>query len=182
MEDIHDIRGPIEILPLWQELLPYFLCLLTLIALIALYLCYKKIRSKQQSSRIIPLTPYEIAMNELKLARKFIQPDMDKTLAAALSDIIKIYIQSTFAFQTSGKTSDEFLNNVKSNGLFEGESLESLGLFLEMCDLAKFAKRKFSSYDQESLYNKASIFLEIANQLHFKLSRAIKEPSNLCSE
>lgn len=170
MEDIHDIRGPIEILTLWQEYLPYLLVLAGLLAIFFFIYYYKRIKSRKPIRTAPNLSSYEIAINQLNEAKDFIQPGMDKPLAIALSDLIRIYIESTFSLPATEETTDEFLANIHNSSTFSGDSLTTLTKFLEKCDLAKFAKIQFNGADQQSLHTKAQTFLQSANELHIKLA------------
>lgn len=166
MEDIYDIKGLIEIMPFWQEhlLLLIILGTITVIGIIFLTRFLIKKFKKPGSSFEVNLTPYEKAVRDLANAKELLQPGMDKRLSIKISDIIHRYVESAFHFPASDKTTEEFLYNIQENMTFSSKPLTNLAFFLEMCDLAKFAKIEFTPHDQKLLYEKAHLFLEQAHQ------------------
>ncbi len=166
MEDIYDVKGLIEILPFWQEHLTLFSIVggLVLIGIIFLiYFIIKKLRKPTQSLEA-HLTPYEKAIRDLTNTKEFLQPGMDKLLSVKISDIIRHYLENAFHFHASEKTTEEFLYKIQQNMTFSSKPLTNLATFLEMCDLAKFAKIQFTPHDQKILYEKAHLFLTQAHQ------------------
>lgn len=166
MTDIHDIKGLIEILPFWQKyLLPLITLGFVLILILSILFIYFRKRNLRQSTVIEPnFTPFEKAMNALAQNQGLMHPGMDKILSTRISDIIRQYIESAFFFPASEKTTEEFLHNIQEAMTFSPKVLETLALFLEMCDLAKFAKIEFTPNEQKALYAKAKSFLELAHE------------------
>lgn len=167
MEDIHDIKGLIEILPFWREHIVLILILTALLCLgiiLFLYFKFKKIKHIRTKPNLPQLTPYEQAIKDLVDAREFMKPGFDKLLSTKSSDIIRQYLEKAFQLQASEKTTEEFLHDVQTNQVFNGKALDTLVGFLEMCDLAKFAKIEFTNNEQQILFEKANLFLELAHK------------------
>lgn len=176
MEDIHDIKGMIEILPFWQEhlILSIMLAAFVLSSIIAsIYFLIKKFNTPPPPTPEPYLTPYEKAIKELPKTIEFMKPGMDKLLSIKISDIIRNYLENAFNLHVSEKTSEEFLYNIQEEMIFSPKSLNTLASFLELSDLAKFAKVEFTSHDQKILYDKAFSFLNLAHQ---------EEPKNASSD
>lgn len=168
MQDIHDIRGPIEILTLWQQIIPYILVALGVIlvsALIYFFIRKRKSKSSNVLEETIQLSPYETALKELEEARKLMLPGEDKALAIALSMTIRNYLEEEYHLPAPEKTTEEFLNDMKGTVHFGGYTLELLENFLKMCDLAKFAKKKLSAVEQEAIYKSAHEFVQSTHDL-----------------
>lgn len=166
MEDIHDIKGLIEILPFWRQHLLIISILLILSCLGLIVFLYFKYRKKTQNLKDLTpkLSPYEQAIHDLMEAQTFMKPGFDKALSTRCSDIIRQYLEKAFHLKTSEKTTEEFLHNIQKEHTFHEKSLEILAVFLEMCDLAKFAKIEFSHNEQQILLEKANRFLELAHK------------------
>lgn len=164
LEDIHAIRGPVEIFSSWQEWMPYLIGIGAVLLLVSLYFIGRAIRKRRLSAESIPeqpqLSPYEQAMATLQASQKFMQPGEDKMLALMLSDAIRCYLENEYTLAAPEKTTEEFLHEMNQDILFKEKTLKILTQFLEKCDLAKFAKRAFTSTEQEGLYNNAHSFLE----------------------
>lgn len=165
MNDIHDIKGLIEILPFWREhLLLSILILIFALACIAFLIFFLIKKLKKKSTSQVILSPYENAIFELTKTKEYMYPGLDKVLSIKISDVIRHYIENAFHLRASEKTTEEFLYNVQQENTFSSQSLSLLVSFLEMCDLAKFAKAEFTPHDQKLLYEKAHSFLNLAHQ------------------
>lgn len=177
MEDIHDIKGLIEILPFWREHLVLILILGILIGLGLCLMWYFKIRQKNKRLKdldLLKLTPYEQAIHDLMDAEEYMKPGFDKELSTKSSDIIRRYLEEAFRLQASERTTEEFLYGLNKERVFNEKILEALAGFLEMCDLAKFAKVEFTHHEQEILFEKANTFLELAHREELSISEKDK--------
>jgi hypothetical protein len=63
-----------------------------------------------------------------------------KPFVIAVSDTARTYLEERFQFRAPERTTEEFLRELSSTDLLAVEQKESLGNFLESCDLVKFAK------------------------------------------
>jgi len=181
MEDIHDIRGPIEIFSIWNWV---FISLTSLIILVVGFFLIKWIikrsRKNHQETEATEfiLPPYEQALNQLVEARKLMRPGMDKELSVELSNAIRIYLEREYTLPAPEKTTEEFLLEIRDGSTFYGKQLELLASFLEMCDLAKFAKYNFSPTDQGKLYKKAVDFLEHSHEQKMEDEKRVQKVKN----
>lgn len=121
------------------------------------------------------LTPYEQAIHDLMNAQEYMKPGFDKVLSTKCSDIIRRYLEEAFQLQASEKTTEEFLHDIQREQTFHGKSLDTLVAFLEMCDLAKFAKIEFTHNEQKMLFEKAHMFLELAHTEKTKILEEAKK-------
>lgn len=182
MEDIHDIKGLIEILPFWREHLVPILIIGALLCLGAILLFYFKIIRKKNNSKELnlpKLTPYEQAIHDLLNAQEYMKPGFDKVLSTKCSDIIRRYLEKAFQLQASEKTTEEFLHGIQREQTFHGKSLDTLVAFLEMCDLAKFAKIEFTYDEQKILFEKANTFLKLAHEEKTKILEEAKKAEEI---
>ncbi len=177
MEDIHDIKGLIEILPFWRE---HFLLILIIGGLLCFSLAlllYFKLKQKNKNSKdldLLKLTPYERAIHDLMDAEEYMKPGFDKVLSTKASDVIRRYLEEAFKLQASEKTTEEFLSGLSKERIFNEKALAALAGFLEMCDLAKFAKVEFSHHEQTILVERANDFLELAHREEVSVCEKVK--------
>jgi hypothetical protein len=134
--DIRDIKPPIEIpsglVWLWWTLI----ALTILIVAALLWRWWMKRRS--QVAFMPPVPAHVRAKQKLDDALALItQP---KPFVIAVSDTARTYLEERFQFRAPERTTEEFLRELSSTDLLAVEQKESLGNFLESCDLVKFAK------------------------------------------
>ena len=63
-----------------------------------------------------------------------------KPFCILVSDTVRFYLEERFKFHAPERTTEEFLRELGDTDLLADEQKESLGRFLESCDLVKFAK------------------------------------------
>jgi len=134
--DIRDIKPPIEI-PTGMEWLWWVLAALAIfvIAVIVWFWWRKRI---SQVVFVPPVPAHVRAKQKLDEALALIaQP---KPFVVAVSDTARAYLEERFSFRAPERTTEEFLRELSSTDLLAVEQKESLGNFLESCDLVKFAK------------------------------------------
>lgn len=183
MQDIHDIKGAIEILPFWREHLTILLILaaIFLLGILALLIWFikRKIINNSTKSNLPRLSPYEQAVLDLKNAQEFMKPGFDKVLSTKSSDVIRRYIEEAFHIRSSKKTTEEFLHNIQGEQVFNGKLLDTLVAFLEMSDLAKFAKIEFTYNEQKMLLEKANMFLDLAHNEEIRILEEAKKEEGI---
>jgi hypothetical protein len=78
------------------------------------------------------------ARQKLQEALAFIaQP---KPFCTLVSDTVRFYLEERFEFRAPERTTEEFLHELRGTNLLLPDQKESLGEFLQQCDLVKFAK------------------------------------------
>lgn len=134
---LHDIHGPVPI----AEQPPYLLiagvvCLLLVIAaLIFWYLKNKKLPAPS------PMPPWERALLDLAEAKSLASTERGILYMDRVSQILRAYIESRFAIQSTRQTTREFLHSL--TGVGDSSPLRTykteLKDCLEQADMAKFA-------------------------------------------
>ena len=137
IEELHDIYGPVTL----TENPPYLLIagslLLVLLIAAALYWFNKK--------RTVPAPPatppWQQALLDLTDARKLLKPQKGLLYMERVSQILRNYIESRFAIQSTRQTTREFLQGLTR---VDGDSplliyKTELQDCLEQADMAKFA-------------------------------------------
>ncbi len=154
--DIRDIKPPIEITSGWEWLWPVIGALVVIAILLLAWFLWRKSRSQVQ---MIPLVPAHIrAKQALQKALEIIaQP---KSFCVQVSDTIRLYLEERFNFHAPERTTEEFLRELGETNLLTGEQKESLGKFLESCDLVKFAKYQPGENELRELHSSAVRLVE----------------------
>jgi hypothetical protein len=134
--DIRDIKPPIEIPNGWEWLWITFGILAAAAILLALWKWWQK-RLAQIS--IVPPIPAHVRAKQ-KLEEALALISQPKPFCVLVSDTARAYLEERFSFHAPERTTEEFLRELGGTDLLVSEQKESLGKFLESCDLVKFAK------------------------------------------
>jgi hypothetical protein len=154
--DIHDIKPPIDIPGGLEWLWP----VLAIVAIIAiLFIVWMMWRISRSQVSVEPLVPAHIRAKEaLQKALELIgQP---KEFCILVSDTVRTYLEERFAFHAPERTTEEFLRELSETNLLTVDQKESLGKFLENCDLVKFAKYEPGETELRELHSSAVRLVE----------------------
>jgi len=83
-----------------------------------------------------------------------------KPFCILVSDTIRNYLEERFDFHAPERTTEEFLYELSGTPLLTAEQKESLGDFLERCDLVKFAKYEPGEPELRELHGSAMRLVE----------------------
>lgn len=155
------IKAPLAIPYGWQELLPWILAGLGLLAAMALLWWYLKKRNSKGSESMERARPKELphvwAEKELRKldAEKLWQKDEIKLYYSRLTDILRLYLEYRFALPAMENTTEEIRKQVMMADIPAAQSNHLFGI-LELADRVKFAKgrpgpEQFTRSMQESL-------------------------------
>ena len=154
--DIRDIKAPIEISTghewVWWTVI-------VLAVLTVAYLIWRWMRSRKLNVVLPPpLPPHIRAKRKLEDALALItQP---KPFVIAVSDTTRTYLEERFNFRAPERTTEEFLRELAGTKLLLPDQKESLGNFLESCDLVKFAKYEPGENELRGLHSSAVRLVE----------------------
>jgi hypothetical protein len=175
--DIRDIKPPIEISNGWAWLWIVLFVLIGAAILFALWKWWQKRRA--QIAFVPPIPAHVRARQKLEEALAFIsQP---KEFCILVSDTIRFYLEEQFTFRAPERTTEEFLRELGETDLLAPEQKESLGKFLESCDLVKFAKYEPRENELRELHGAAVKLVEeteptIEQQPAEIISQTVTEP------
>lgn len=134
--DIRDIKPPVEIPSGWEWLWWTLAGLVLAAALLAFWKWWQKRRA--QVPIVLPVPAHIRAKQKLQEALALItQP---KPFVIAVSDAARGYLEERFDFRAPERTTEEFLYELQETDRLTRDQKESLGDFLQRCDLVKFAK------------------------------------------
>lgn len=149
--DIRALKPPVVIPNGWL----WFWVVLAVIALaVILYFVWKRWRKKQDEPVVVPvIPPHERARQKLQEALAlFSQP---RPFCILVSDTIRQYLEERFNFHAPERTTEEFLYELKATDLLLHDQKESLGEFLSVCDMVKFAKYEPGQPELQALHESA---------------------------
>jgi hypothetical protein len=154
--DIRDIKPPVEI-PNGGEWLWWTLGTLAVLTLLLLVWRYFLKRVTRDS--VAPPIPAHIRAKQMleKALEIIAQP---KSFCILVSDTIRVYLEERFDFRAPEQTTEEFLRELGETNLLSAEQKESLGKFLENCDLVKFAKYEPGENELRELHSAALQLVE----------------------
>ncbi len=153
---LHDIKPPLVIAGGWEWFWPAAAALAVLAILFIAWRFWKK---SQLAAPAEPPVPAHIRAREaLQRALEIIsQP---KSFCILVSDTIRLYLEERFRFHAPERTTEEFLRELAATDLLTPGQKESLGRFLESCDLVKFAKYEPGENELRELHSLALRLVE----------------------
>jgi len=134
--DIRGIKPPLEIPNEWLWL---WITLVVLILIAAAVTTWLLLRKKHALPPLLPVVPPNVrAKQRLAEALQFISdPNRFCTLVA---NTARIYLEERFNLRAPERTTEEFLVELRTSPHLTLDQKQSLGTFLESCDLVKFAR------------------------------------------
>jgi hypothetical protein len=154
--DIRDIKPPIEISSGWAWL---WITLGILAGAAILFALWKWWQKRRAQIAFVPPVPAHIRAKQ-KLEEALALISQPKPFVIAVSDAARTYLEERFRFRAPERTTEEFLRELAGTDLLAGEQKESLGGFLENCDLVKFAKYEPAETELRGLHNSAMKLVE----------------------
>lgn len=143
---IKDIKAPYEAPFTWDEVIPYILWGLLIIAVIAaiVYVTWRLLHKKP----IIPIAekpkpiPHVVALQKLDALkeRKLWQSNQAKKYYIELTEIIRQYIEDRFNIPAMEQVSEDTVVACRQNKEIPDDSITGLRQMLTLADLVKFAK------------------------------------------
>ena len=156
LQDIRDIK-PLMDIPSTGGWLWWVLAVLLVI--VAIIILMRMVRKKITHVPAVPPVPAHVrAKQRLEEALALIaQP---KPFVIAASDAARAYLEERFTFRAPERTTEEFLRELQATDRLLPDQKESLGKFLESCDLVKFAKYEPGENELRELHGSAMRLVE----------------------
>ena len=155
--DLRDIRPPVEIANLWN-LLWLWLGLFVLVTLLVLAWEFW-FKPRQKRALFVPPVPAHVRARQ-KLAEALAQLAQPKLFCTLVSDAVRHYLEERFDFHAPERTTEEFLHELQGTKLLLPDQKDSLGEFLQRCDLVKFARYEPGERELRDLHDSALRLVE----------------------
>ncbi|MBF0224076.1 MAG: hypothetical protein HQK76_01360 [Desulfobacterales bacterium] len=158
-EDIIDIRGVIYISTFWSWIGYGILILLAILIIIALFIFIKRYRKKKIAQKT--KKAFEIALEQIEKAKEFIDKGLSERFSVGVSEAVRFYIEKRFNIPAKSHTTQEFIRGIVKNTPEDiKDYIDDLQVFLNFCDLAKFACFELSLEQMQNMYKSAKNFVE----------------------
>lgn len=158
-DGLADIRDPVRIID-WTTwgLIAGGVLIVALIALL-FYLRARR-RGPIVESGPPPLPPGEWARSALDRLSREGDSLEDKAYVAAVSDVVREYLERALHLPAPERTTEEFLQEITAHPAFSGSMREEMAEFLERCDLVKFARQVLERAKRPELIGQARSFVD----------------------
>jgi len=154
--DIRDIAPPVVIPSGWAWL---WWMLAGLVIAAILFAIWRWWQIRRAQVPIIPPVPAHIRAKQ-KLQEALALIAQPKPFVIAVSDAARSYLEERFEFHAPERTTEEFLHELQGTNLLTRDQKESLGDFLQRCDLVKFAKYEPREPELRDLHDSALRLVE----------------------
>ena len=134
--DIRPLKPPVPIANPWAWFWWGLVLALVAGAILAAWLWRRKKRAMQPP---VPTVPPHVRAKQ-KLAEALLHLSDPRVFCIEVSDAIRWYLEERFDFRAPERTTEEFLVELQATPRLSSAQKASLSVFLESCDLVKFAK------------------------------------------
>ena len=163
--ELRDIKQPVDIPSGWDWVWWVLAALALGVLLLWAWRSWQKRRAQVPPVPLIP--PHVRAKQKLHEALAFI--GRPREFCILVSDALRVYLEERFDFQAPERTTEEFLHELRGTRLLSPGQKESLGEFLQRCDLVKFARYEPGEPELRDLHASALRLVE-------ETEPAIEEP------
>ena len=154
--DIRDIRPPIVIPNYWLWLWIALAVIAVAAIAVTTYMLWRRKAGQPTPVPIVP--PHVRARQKLQEAMELIgQP---RPFCILVSDTIRLYLEECFDFHAPERTTEEFLYELQATDLLLPEQKQSLGDFLSVCDMVKFARYEPGPPELQALHDSATRLID----------------------
>jgi len=137
MEDIRGLKPLVDVPGPWLYV-GMALGVLVLLGLLVLAFLWWRSRQRVAPPPIPVVPPHVLARQQLERALAFLSDPRE--FCTRVSDAIRVYLEKRFDFHAPERTTEEFLVELQDSGHLTPDQKQSLGEFLQSCDLVKFAR------------------------------------------
>src|SRR5580704_17951299 len=154
--DIRGIKPPIVIPNYWFWLWVGLAVLVLAACAITAYVLWPRKAGRPPPVPYVP--PHVRARQKLQEALELIsQPS---PFCILVSDTVRVYLEERFDFRAPERTTEEFLHELKATDLLVPEQQQSLGEFLSVCDMVKFARYEPGLPELQALHDSATRLID----------------------
>ncbi len=170
--DIRPIKPPVPVPNPWAWALWTAGILLTL-ALIAAAFMWWRARCRRRSI-VPPVPPHVRARQKIDAALLLINDP--RAFCIAISDAVRGYLEERFELRAPERTTEEFLRDLQVTSFLSAPQKASLAMFLEQCDLVKFARVEPPESSLRDLHESA---LRLVHETQYDIASETAQPPQL---
>jgi len=162
VQEIRDIRGPVEIPNPYKKPVTTAGIVIFIVALSVIIFLYRRLRGSFRKDPPPLPDPHTRAIDAIVSSRKLLSETTAEDYTLTLSEALRDYISEILDMKAGEQTSDEFLKKISSTkkGLIPEKQAAKLEDFLAQCDLVKFARIPLTERELETLYTSARSFVD----------------------
>jgi hypothetical protein len=154
--DIRGIKGPVHIPSSYAWIGWTFLALAILAA--AWFAWQKHKRRKTVAKPAVVIPPHRRAKDRLRNVNELLSDPY--AYCSLVSDVVRTYLEERFDLHAPDRTTEEFLEEVRSTAILHPDHKGLLEEFLSRCDLVKFARFEPTQDELKSLLDAALKFID----------------------
>ena len=154
--DLRGIKPPVDIPNPW---LWVAIAVVVLLLAVIAWVAWKKWRQKVEIVPAAPVIPPHVRARE-KLAGALALIAQPRPFCILVSDTVRLYLEERFSFRAPERTTEEFLHELKATNLLTPDQKQTLGEFLEICDMVKFARYEPGTEELHALHRSAVRLLD----------------------
>ena len=154
--ELRDIKPPVEIANPWVWVW-WGLGVLAVAAL--LFWAWRYWHRRRAQQLVIPPVPPHVRAKQ-KLQEALSRISQPKEFCILVSDTVRWYLEQRFDFRAPERTTEEFLYELQATDLLTPDQKQSLGEFLNRCDLVKFARYEPGEPELRDLHGAAVRLVE----------------------
>jgi hypothetical protein len=171
--DIRPIKGPVHI-PSSYAWIGWTLLAIALV--VAGWLLWEKFKRRKTTAKPVPvIPPHRRAKDRLRNVNELLSDPY--AYCSLVSDVIRSYLEEGFNLQAPERTTEEFLEEMRSTTLLQPDHKALLEEFLSRCDLVKFARLEPTQDELKSLLAAALRFIDETAPVQAPAQLSIPEPA-----
>jgi hypothetical protein len=116
-------------------------------------------RRKAAQPPPIPFVPPHVRARQ-RLQEALAMISQPRPFCILVSDTVRLYLEDRFNFRAPERTTEEFLRELTASDLLLPDQKQSLGEFLSVCDMVKFARYEPGPPELQSLYDSATRLID----------------------
>ncbi|MGZ8938197.1 MAG: hypothetical protein ACXW32_03185 [Limisphaerales bacterium] len=154
--DIRPLKGPVEIAGSFDWL--WWVAAALAAAIIGWFLWRKFRLKKNVMMAAVVVPPHRRAKDRLRGAGELMSDPY--RFCSLVSDVLRAYVEERFELKAPERTTEEFMEELRSSTKLRGDHKLLLEDFLGRCDLVKFARFEPTLPELEALLDSAYRFVE----------------------
>jgi hypothetical protein len=155
-EDIRDLKGPVHIPSSYGWL---WWVLLALVVAAAAYFFWRKLKLRKPLAKPeVAIPAHRRAKDRLRAAGELMSDPY--RFCSLVSDVLRNYVEERFALHAPDRTTEEFMEELRSSQQLRANHKALLEDFLSRCDLVKFARFEPTEPELQLLLDSALRFVD----------------------